>query len=127
MKTISKFLSAAVVAIALISTSCSKDKVVALPSENVTSYTGDLGYTGSSLPIANPGNGKATISQSGTNVTISFSDGVPSISGIKFQKSGSNYVSVSEDGSVAGISFSGDNVSIGVTKDGGTWSFSGKR
>jgi hypothetical protein len=126
MKTISKILSFSALAIVLTFTSCKKDKTVELPSENLTTYTGDLTYTGSGTNVAET-DGKATVSQSGKIVSISFNYGVPSISSVQFEKSGSNYTSISKDGSVAGISFQGNTVSIAYTKDGATWGFNGSK
>ncbi len=126
MKTISKFLGLSALAVVLTFTACKKDKVVALPTENLTTYTGDLTYAGSGNNVAET-DGKATVSQSGKIVSISFNYGVPSISSVQFEKSGSNYVSISKDGSVAGISFSGNTVSIAYTKDGNTWGFTGSK
>ncbi len=99
-----------------------------LPAEYVTTYTGSLGYniTGAN-PISNLTSGQAIITQSNKVVTISFSNGVPSISGLRFKKSGSNYASIATDGSVAGINFEGSKANIGYTKDGNTWAFSGSR
>jgi hypothetical protein len=126
MKTISKFLSLCALAIVLTFTACKKDKVVELPAENLATYTGDLSYAGGANTIAET-DGKATVSQSGKIVSISFNYGVPSISSVQFEKSGSNYVSITKDGSVAGISFSGNTVSIAYTKDGATWGFTGSK
>jgi hypothetical protein len=80
IKSITKMLSLVSLTLVLVFTACKKkDTVVALPSENVTSYTGDLGFTGGScLPIANT-SGKATITESDKIVSISFSDNVPTL------------------------------------------------
>ncbi len=99
-----------------------------LPAEYVATYTGSLGYNITTpTPIANATSGQATITQSNKVVTISFSNGVPSITGLRFKKSGSNYASIATDGSVAGINFEGTKANIGYTKDGNTWAFTGTR
>jgi hypothetical protein len=100
---------------------------VVLPPENITTYTGQLAYTGNGQTLGDPLNGKATIEQSGKIVSITFSNSVPSVTGIKFVKNGNDYVSVAENGSAAGISFTGNTVKIAVTKDGGNWGFSGSK
>jgi hypothetical protein len=133
MKTSTKILGLAIFAVAILFSACKKkveDAIyVALPAENITTYTGKLGYAANdgSLPIANETTGKATIAQSDKVITITFSDNVPSVTGIKFIKSGSDYVSVSENGSAAGISFTGNAVKIAVTKDGKNWGFDGTK
>jgi hypothetical protein len=133
MKKITQILSLVTLTATLFIFSCKKkveDAVyVDLPTENLTTYNGKLGYNANdgSLPIANDSTGKATIAQSDKSVTITFSNNVPSVSGIKFIKSGSDYVSVSDNNSAAGISFSGTTVKIAVTKDGKTWAFDGTK
>jgi hypothetical protein len=133
MKTSTKILGLAIFSMVIFFSACKKkveDAIyVSLPTENITTYTGKLGFSNNdgSLPIANQTDGKATISQSDKVITIAFSDNVPTVSGIKFIKSGSDYVSVSENGSAAGISFSGNTVKVAVTKDGKTWGFDGTK
>ncbi len=133
MKTITKISCFTFLATVLFFSACKKkieDAIyVALPSENVTTYTGKLGFTNSngSAPIAKDNGAKATITQIDKVVSISFSDSVPPVTGIQFIKSGSDYVSVSENGSAAGISFSGNTVKIAVTKDGKNWGFDGTK
>jgi hypothetical protein len=130
MKKITQILSLVTLTATLFIFSCKKkveDAIyVALPTENITTYTGNLGYTGTGAPIANL-TGTATITQSDKVVNITFSDNIPAVTGIKFIKNGNDYASVSENGSVAGISFTGNTVKIAVTKDGGTWAFSGTK
>lgn len=99
-----------------------------LPAEYVATYTGSLGYNiTTSNPITNTTSGQATITQSNKVVSISFSNGVPSITGLRFKKSGSNYASIATDGSVAGINFEGTKANIAYTKDGNNWAFTGSR
>jgi hypothetical protein len=123
-----------VASLGLFALSACKKKVedviyVTLPSENITTYTGKLGYNNNdgSLPIANDTTGKATIAQSDKVVTITFSNNVPTVTGIKFIKNGADYVSVAEDGSAAGITFTGNSVKIAVSNNGKSWGFEGKK
>ena len=95
MKNTVKFIMLiAIVTFAIVS--CKKD--ISLPSGSLTTYVGDLAYTPTSgMPIANT-SGTATISGSKGSYTVSFSDGVPSLTGLKFDKeSGGNYASESKD------------------------------
>ncbi|WP_299902311.1 hypothetical protein [uncultured Aquimarina sp.] len=98
---------------------------VALPSEVLTTFSGELTYTpASGMGIVAGVQGTATISVSGTNHTISFSDGVPSITGIRFLgSSNGNYASVGTSGSVAGIVIEGNELTIGATMDSNVWAF----
>ncbi|WP_346883733.1 hypothetical protein [uncultured Algibacter sp.] len=93
---------------------------VALPARLITTYTGFLSYTPSTGDEIESTNSTATISGSSSNYTISFSDGVPSISGITFVLVDGNYVYVNpEDDSEGVIINTTDNVglSIGLTVD----------
>jgi len=115
----------------LFMTSCGSDDdgtevgVVELPAALLTSYTGNLVYT----PIDGSGitentNGTATLSRSGDTYTVSFSDGVPSLTGITFI-TGSNgtFSSASAGSSSSGIVVEEDDLRIGVTISGSNWSF----
>jgi hypothetical protein len=136
MKKMTKILSLVALSTILFISSCKKkedpkpvvERAVVLPAANVSTYTGDLGYNGSGSPIAVPNTGTATITQSSDKiVSISFNSGVPTLSGLKFEQSGSNYVSFSEDGSVAGITLSGNNLKVAASKDSKTWAFDGDK
>jgi hypothetical protein len=109
----------------LLLSACKKEDLFA---EYVATYTGSLGYNVTTPnPITNTTSGQATITQSNKVVSISFSNGVPSITGLRFKKSGSNYASIATDGSVAGINFEGSKANIAYTKDGNTWAFTGTK
>jgi len=100
---------------------------VDLPQETVTSYDGELSFISSTGNLIGDDNGIATISGSNGVYTISFSDGVPALSGLKFQNEDGAYATMSEDGSLTGISIDGDDLAIGSTNNEGTWSFSGSK
>ena len=76
---------------------------VALPANKVTTYTGILSYTPSTGDEIESVSSTATISGSSSNYTITFSDGVPSISGITFILVGGDYVYVNPDDTSEGI------------------------
>lgn len=103
-------------------------KNTSLPSETVTTYTGDLAYTPTGrMPIANTA-GKATISGSKGNYTISISDNVPSLTGLRFDKeSKGNYVTESKKGSVVGINIDGNTLSVSKISSGANWGFTGTK
>jgi hypothetical protein len=109
--------------------SCKKESLYdELPSEFIATYTGSLGYTpNGGLPIANATSGQATITQSSKVVTISFSNNIPSLTGLRFKKTNGVYASVAIDGSVAGIKFEANSASIAYTKDGNSWAFNGSK
>lgn len=119
---------------------CSKDDdddnspagtgIAELPSNVIGTFTGQLAYTKSgSNPISNSSSGTATLSKTGDRTySIAFSDGVPTITGLKFQTAAAgSYATVSSDGSTAGMALSSSSLSIGVTKGSETWGFTGNK
>jgi len=136
MKIQNKFLrnlsKVALVVSVLFISSCSsdddnpvEDQFVTLPAAVVTTYDGELTYTpasGMGLVVNEPGT--ATISGSGSTYTISFSNGVPSITGLRFIGSGNgSYATVSTNGSVAGIDIENDELTVGATVGSDVWAF----
>jgi len=101
------------------------EQFVALPAEVLTTFPGTLSYTaGDGTLIIADVPGTATISVSGTNHTISFSNDVPSITGIRFLgSSNGNYASIGTSGSVAGIVIEGNELTVGAVINGNSWSF----
>ncbi|WP_299220759.1 hypothetical protein [uncultured Aquimarina sp.] len=102
------------------------DQFVTLPTQVLTSYTGNLVYTpgDGSGPIINT-SGTATVAVSGNTYTISFSDGVPSLSGLVFLAGpNNNFVSASAGQSTTGISVEDGDLAVGATNSGNTWAFS---
>jgi len=101
------------------------DLFVTLPAEVVTTYDGVLTYNpadGMDIVVNEPGT--ATISGSGNIYTISFSNGVPSITGLRFIGSGNgSYATVGGNGSAAGIDIEGDELTVGAEVDGDSWAF----
>ncbi len=103
---------------------------VELPSTVVGTFTGDLSYTKpGAMPISNSGDGTATLTKTGDKTySISFSDGVPTITGLKFQSASSgSYATVASDGSTAGMTLSSNSMAVSVTKGTETWGFSGSK
>lgn len=116
----------------LLMSSCSSDddgpadQFVTLPAAVLTSYTGNLVYTpgDGSGPVINT-SGTATVAVSGNTYTISFSDGVPSLSGLVFLAgTNNNFISASAGQSSTGISVEDGDLAVGATISGNTWAFS---
>ena len=118
------FLLIAVVSLTIVS--CKKD--IKLPAETLTTYVGNLAYTPTSgTPIATT-SGTATISGSKGNYTVSFSDNVPALTGLKFDKeSKGNYTTQSDNGSLTGVTISDNSFNIGTVTSEGQWAFSGTK
>lgn len=102
--------------------------IVNLPAAVITTYKGSLSYSGKDGTVkANGDDGTATITKNGSNYTITFSDGVPALSGLSFIANSGDYASVGENGSVAGVSIRSSRIDISVTMDGNVWGFSGTK
>lgn len=103
-----------------------------LPSNALGDYTGELTYTTTGVPTANP-DGTATITSTGDKVySITFSDGVPSLTGQRFIMSedgtSGNFTSADAQGEATdGISIEGNSLSIGITENGNSTGFSGSK
>ncbi|WP_299890092.1 hypothetical protein [uncultured Lacinutrix sp.] len=121
----------------LLSFSCSKDDdnsepqgvtYVTLPASVINTYTGTLAYQtpSATVPIENT-NGTATIVATGDKVyKITFSDGVPELTGFRFISSNGNFTSATTGNSSEGVSINGGTeLSVGITANGSNWSFSG--
>ena len=125
MKNLIKLLGLIAV-VSLTIASCKKN--VTLPSSITTSYVGTLGYSSASgNAIANPLSATATISGSKGNYMISFSNAVPSLAGLQFEKKNGSYTTVSKNGSSAGVVVDGNTITIGAYGNGESWSFTGTK
>lgn len=116
---------ALIAAVSLTIAACKKN--VTLPAASVTSYVGTLGYNGASGTIANALSGTATISGSKGNYTVSFSNAVPALKGLQFEKKNGSYATVSKNGSSAGVVVDGNTITIGAYGNGESWSFTGTK
>lgn len=100
-------------------------EIVTIPAAQATTYIGTLTYTGSEGQIVNPTDGTATISGSSSNYTISFSDGVPSISGLTFTSTNQTFVATGSSNVVIVIDDS--SLTLNVQNGGDNWVFDGDR
>ena len=97
---------------------CSKDASPADSDVFVGTYNGSVGYTGSKT-VAND-DGRVTIVKIGSTYNFDFSDGIPSLTGVKFEKKDDNtYVSIGSG--LTGITVTANRLTMLVTKDGNTW------
>lgn len=101
----------------LLITSCSEDNDPVDDDLFVGTYEGAIGYleTGSSTNIST-NEGKVTLVKVGDTYNFNFSDGIPSLNGIKMEKNQS--VLLSEDGA---IKIDAGTLIIGYNKDDKTW------
>ena len=82
---------------------------VTLPADRITTYNGVLSFETASGELTETLNGSATISGSSSNYTISFSDNVPSISGITFIFEDDSYIYVNPNDDSEGVVIDEDN------------------
>lgn len=116
--------------------SCQKDEVptdnnnnttVNIPSSSLTTYEGSLNYTSASGQYVSTIDATATIEKNGSTYSISFSDNVPTITGLVFENRDGEYASLNSSNSMSGIVIDDEDLDIGVTSDGNTWAFSGSK
>ncbi len=128
-----KFLSFTVIALLAILfvgfTSCSKDSE---PSENdlfIGTYKGKVSYTKNAallVPDIKNDNGQVVVTKVGDNYSFLFSDKIPDLTNVKFEKEGDSWVGVSSTMSGA-ITINANHLTIAVVKDGHGWTADAKR
>lgn len=119
MKNSIKILSLLFVALFTFS-SCSKDDD---PTDNdlfIGKYEGTVRYNEGTDEIKGSTTGSVTVAKVGDTYNFNFSDGIPSLNGIKMKKGDGNII-ILEDGTLGSISISASNLDIAYTKDGKTW------
>ena len=94
-----------------------------IPSDDLTGYVGTVTYTGPDGTIAIPSVAEADISGSAGNYTISFSNGVPPITGLNFILENGVFITQGSSNSVVVI----DNgeLTVSVQSGGENWVFDG--
>jgi hypothetical protein len=99
---------------------CSKDDD---PIDNdlfLGKYEGTVRYNEGLDEIKSSANGSVTVAKVGDTYNFNFSDGIPSLNGIKMKKGDGNVI-ILEDGAVGSISISASSLNIQYSKDGKTW------
>ena len=90
-------------------------------------YNGTLSYVGFSGTVISSMDASATISKDADMYAINFSENVPTLTGLKFSNEDGSYATIKSSSSVSGIVIDDGDLTIGVTKDGNTWAFSGEK
>jgi hypothetical protein len=96
-----------------------------LPAATLTTYTGDLSYSGTEGVIVVEETATATISGQAANYTISFSDGAPSINNVQFSFVNGRYITVGSSTIV--ITIDDEELEVQAQQNGNNWSFDGDR
>lgn len=99
--------------------SCKKSTDPADRDFFVGTYKGTVSYNDGATTI-NSSDGKVTVTKIGDSYSFIFGNGIPDITGVRFEKSNDNsYVSVGSG--LTGITVDANNLKMLVTKDGKVW------
>jgi len=99
--------------------------VETIPSSDLTGYVGTLNYAGNGETIVVPSGAEANISGSIGDYTISFSDGVPSITGLDFVLA--NGVFVTQGSNNSAVIIEDGELTLTVQIGGENWVFDGEQ
>ncbi len=121
MKKMMKFSLVALAAVLMIGVvSCSKDTDPADVDLFVGTYKGSISYVKGVEEGKTNANGSVTVAKVGSTYNFSFSDGIPALTGVKFEKKDDNtYVSIGSG--LTGITITAKKLTMLVVKDGATW------
>ncbi|MBW8358524.1 MAG: hypothetical protein K0M63_01835 [Weeksellaceae bacterium] len=121
MKNIHKILSIIVVSFFIL-TACSRDDDPADNDFFAGTYNGSVSYNDGSSNI-NTADGKVFVTKiaSGTKYNFSFSNGIPALNGIEFQKTGDNTLINVGSTATTYIKIDNNDLDILYIKDGKTW------
>lgn len=98
---------------------CSKDDDPADNDLFIGTYRGNISYvSGSENKSAT--DGKVTVTKVGNNYNFAFSDGIPNINGVTFEKGADYVVSVGSDATKY-IKVTASKLTIGYAADGKAW------
>ncbi|SOD18930.1 hypothetical protein [Pedobacter xixiisoli] len=124
MKTHIKFLTILLI-LPLVFLGCSKDDDPADNDLFVGTYNGTISYSSGSTSTRTE-TGKVTVVKTGNNYDFKFSDGIPDLNGVEFQKNENEAVSIGSDLSKY-IKITASTLRIAFTKDGAIWTADCKR
>lgn len=123
MKNILKILAIAVLAVFIFSAvSCSRDDDPADNDFFVGTYSGSISYSDGNTQTSS-NDGKVTVVKvaSGTKYNFAFSNGIPDLNGVEFQKTGDHTLINVGSNASALIKIDNNDLNIFYTKDGKTW------
>ena len=124
MKNLLKILGLVLISFSILTfTSCSKDDDPADNDFFVGTYNGSVGYTDGGSNNISDANGKVTVTKiaSGTKYNFAFSNGIPDLNGVEFQKTGDNTLINVGSNANAMITINNNDLDIIYNKDGKTW------
>lgn len=98
---------------------CSKDTSPADRDVFLGKYNGTISYTGDGENVAST-NGSVTVAKAGNNYNFIFSNGIPNLTGVQFNKDGETLISVGSNESNY-IRVTASTLRILYLKDGNVW------
>lgn len=105
--------------VAAVFTACSKDDDPANNDLFVGTYKGNISYNKDGDTKTADG-GSVTVIKTGNNYNFQFSDGIPNLNGVEFEKDENTAVSVGSTESKY-IRINASTLKIAFTKDGAVW------
>ncbi|RFS19269.1 hypothetical protein DVR12_23840 [Chitinophaga silvatica] len=119
MKSILSIIGAVLLATVLF-VACSKDKDPADTDIFAGTFKGKIGYLDAEKNISQD-NGSVFVTKIGTRYDFRFSDGIPDLTGVEFEKKDDNtMISIGSSGTGL-ITINKDKLVIGFTRDKKTW------
>lgn len=118
MKTHFKFLTILLV-MPLLFLACSKDDDPADNDLFIGTYNGTISYNSGGTTIRTE-TGNVTVVKTGNNYDFRFSDGIPDLNGVEFNRNENEAISIGSDESKY-IRITASTLKIGFTKDGAYW------
>ena len=118
-----RFLGLLVLLFSLISlTSCSRDDDPADNDFFAGTYNGSISYNDGTTSISKD-NGSVFVTKiaSGTKYNFRFSDGIPDLNGVEFEKTGDNTLVMVGSNATSYIRIDNKDLKILYSKDGKTW------
>lgn len=122
MKTVSKIL--VIVCFTLAVAACSSDDDPSTDDFFVGTYTGTVKYTNSDGDQESHDDGKVTVVKvaSYTKYNFEFSDGIPNLNGVEFEKKGDNHlINIDFEEGVQYIKIDEDHLTMYYSKDDQVW------
>jgi len=102
--------------------SCSRDDDPADNDFFAGTYKGSISYNdGSTNTSTNEGSVFVTKIASGTKYNFSFSNGIPDLNGLEFQKTGDNSLVMVGSNALVYVRIDNNELKIAYNKDGKTW------
>lgn len=119
MKSILRVLGVLLLTVFIFS-SCSKDKDPADTDLFAGTFKGSIGYTDDETTTSKD-NGSVFVTKVGSRYDFRFSDGIPDLTGVEFEKRDANTMVSTGSAGTGVITINKDKLQIGFTRNGRAW------